>query len=194
GNLRMTWRPFSTVTFTPRYEYQYSTIDTEPDPMSGLPEVQASTMASHILAADVSWMPWSRLDLQAGFNYVLSTTKTPASESTQEILNSENNYWTLNFMSSFVVSDKTTFNVDYFYYQADDYVNNASTIVNNASAGEPYGAGSREHAVTATLTRQMNPHWRVSLKYGYYNYNDALTGGNSNFQAQLVMATMQYRF
>lgn len=191
GNLRVTWRPFSTVSLVSRYEYQLSTIDTEPDPDSGLPEVQASTMTSHILAQDVSWMPWSRLDLQAGFNYVLSTTKTPASESTQEILNSENNYWTLNFMSSFVVSDKTTFDVDYFYYQADDYENN-STVAPNG--GVPYGAGSREHAVTGTLTRQMNPHWRVSLKYGYYNYNDALTGGGSNFQAQLVMATMQYRF
>ena len=195
GNLRVTWHPFSTVTLTPRYEFQYSTVDTAPDNSSGLfPEVQAATMTTHIVGTDVGWIPWSRLDFQAGFDYVLSETKTPASDYTEAVLNSENNYWTLNFGSSFIVSDKTTFNVDYFYYQADDYVNNASTIVNNASAGEPYGAGSREHAVTATLTRQMNPHWRVSLKYGYYNYNDALTGGNSNFQAQLVMATMQYRF
>ena len=39
-------------------------------------------MASHIIAQDASWSPWSRLSLQAGLNYVLSETKTPASEVT----------------------------------------------------------------------------------------------------------------
>jgi len=86
-----------------------------------------------------------------------------------------------------VLDDKTDLNLDYFYYQADDYVN-------NSPGGVPLGAGSREHAVTATLTRRINPHLRASLKYGYYDYEDALTGGNSNFKGQLIMASLQYQF
>ena len=78
GNLRLTLRPRRNVTLVSRYEFQYSTIHTTPDPISGLSEVESSTMTSHIIAQDVSWTPWSRLYLQAGFNYVLSETKTPA--------------------------------------------------------------------------------------------------------------------
>ena len=187
GNLRLTLRPISTVSLVSRYEYQLSTINTAPDPASGMPDVESSTMTSHILAQDVSWVPWSRLSLQAGFNYVLSETKTPASEYTQAILNAQNNYWTMNLSSSFVVDDKTVLNLNYFYYQADDYQD-------NSSAGLPLGADAREHGVTATLTRQINPQLRFNLKYGYYKYKDAANAGNSNFEAQLLFASVQYRF
>jgi len=93
----------------------------------------------------------------------------------------------VNFSSSLVLDDKTDLNLNYFYYQADDYQDNSSD-------GLPLGAGAREHGVTATLTRRINPHLRVNLKYGYYNYEDALTGGNSNFEAHLIFASLQYRF
>jgi outer membrane protein assembly factor BamA len=118
---------------------------------------------------------------------VLSETKKPASEYTQAILNAQNNYWTMNLSSSFVLDDKTVLNLNYFYYQADDYQD-------NSTAGLPLGADSREHGVTATLTRQINPRLRFNLKYGYYNYKDAAGAGNSNFEAQLLFASVQYRF
>lgn len=192
GNCRVTVHLLQSVSLISRYEYQLSTIDTTatPDPAIGVfenNEIQTSRMYSHVIGQNISWIPWSRLSLEAGLTYVLSKTKTPASQDTAAILSAENNYWTLNFSPSLVLDEKTDLTVNYFYYQADDYQN-------NSTAGVPLGAGSREQAVTATLTRRINPRLKVSLKYGYYNYNDALTGGNSNFQANLVMATMQFRF
>jgi hypothetical protein len=188
GNVRLTLRPIQNVTLVGRYEYQLSTVNTQPDPASGLGGVEASKMTSHILAGDVSWTPWSRLSLQAGLDYVLSETKTPATDFTQQaILNSQNNYWTVNFSSDFVVDDKTDLNLGYFYYQADDYQD-------NSNAGLAVGAGAREHGVTATLTRRITQNLRASLKYGYYNYADAASGGFNNFEAHLIFASMQYRF
>jgi len=187
GNVRVTWRPLQNVSLTTRYEYQLSTINTAPDPVSGQPELESSKMTSHIVAADVSWVPWSRLSLQAGFNYVLSETKTPASDVTAAILNAQNNYWTVNFSSGLVLDDRTDLDLDYFYYQADDYQD-------NSSAGLPLGAGARQQGVTATLTRRINPHLRLNLKYGYSCYDDALTGGNSNYESHLIFASLQYRF
>ena len=187
GNLRITLRPLQNVSLTSRYEYQLSTIHTAPDLVSGQPELESSKMTSHILAQDVSWVPWSRLSLQAGFNYVLSETKTPASDVTAAILNAQNNYWTVNFSSGLVLDDRTDLNLNYFYYQADNYQD-------NSTVGLPLGAGAREHGVTATLTRRINPHLRLNLKYGYYHYEDALTGGNSNFEGHLIFASLQYRF
>lgn len=189
GNCRVTLHLLQNLSLISRYEFQLAAIDTTPTP-DGFPgdgEQQTSRMASHVIGQNISWTPWQRLSLSAGFSYVLSKTTTPASEATAAILNAENNYWTLNFSPSFIIDDKTDLTLDYFYYQADDYQN-------NSPAGVPLGAGSREHAITATLTRQINSRVRLSLKYGYYNYNDALTGGNSNFEAHFVMATMQYRF
>ncbi len=187
GNFRLTLRPLPNVTLISRYEYQLSTIHTKPDPISGLGEVQSSDMTSHILAEDISWAPVSRLFLQAGFNYVISETKTPASDITQAILNAQNNYWTLNFSSGFVVDDKTDLNLAYLYYRADDYQN-------NADVGLPLGSGAEENGVTATLTRRINKHLRLTLRYGFYDYTDQLFGDNRNFTTHLVYTSLQYRF
>jgi hypothetical protein len=189
GNVRLTLRPVQNVVLVSRYEYQYSTINTAPDSVSGLGDVESSKMTSHIFAQNVSWTPWSRLCLQAGFNYVVSQTKTPTSDTnyTQAVLNSQNNYWTVTFNSSVVVDDKTDLNLGFVYYQADDYSN-------NSSAGLPLGAGAEEQSVTATLTRRITRNLRVNLKYAYSHYNDRASGGNNNYNAQMVYSSLQYRF
>jgi hypothetical protein len=187
GNIRLTLRPWQNVSLVGRYEYQLSTINTEPDPISGLGSTESSRMTSHIIAGDASWSPWSRLSLTAGINYVLSETRTPASDYTQAILNAQNNYWTVNFSSDFVVDDKTDLNVSYYYYRADDYNN-------NAAVGLPYGAGTEEHAVTAEIVRRLTENLRLSLKYDFYHYTDETSGGNNNFDSHLILATMQFRF
>jgi outer membrane protein assembly factor BamA len=98
-----------------------------------------------------------------------------------------NNYWTVNFSSDFVVDNKTDLNVAYFYYRADDYQD-------NSNAGLAVGTGAYEHGVSATLTRRITRNLKASLKYGYYNYEDAASGGFNNFEAHLIFASLQYRF
>ncbi|HWX22579.1 MAG TPA: hypothetical protein VN578_21970 [Candidatus Binatia bacterium] len=187
GNTRLTLRPLKNVTLVSRYEYQLSTIRTRPDPISGLSEVESSKMTSHILAQDISWSPWSRLYLQAGLNYVVSKTKTPASDVTQAILNAQNNYWTLNFSSGFVLDDKTDLNLNYFYYNADNYQD-------NSNFGVPYGAGGTEHGIAATVVRRLSSHLRLTLRYGYYHFTDATSGFNNNYEAHVLSTSLRYRF
>lgn len=187
GNVRLTLRPLQNVTLVSRYDYQWSTIDTKPAPISGLGEFDSSTMTSQVFSQNISWAPWSRLSLQVGFNYVLSDTKTPTSDYTQAILNAQNNYWTLNFSSSLVLDNKTDLNLGYFYYQADDYNN-------NSIAGLPLGAGAEEQSITATISRRLTRQVRLNLKYGYSHYNDWASGGHNNYDAQVVFASLQYRF
>ena len=187
GNVRLTLRPRRNVTLITRYEFQYSTVNTTPDQISGLSGMESSTMTSHIIAQDVNWSPWSRLYLQAGFNYVLSETKTPASDVTAAILAAQNNYWTLNCTSGLVVDNKTDLKVGLFYYRADDHTD-------NSVAGVPYGAGAEEYGVTATIVRRLTDHIRVSLKYGFSQYNDGAFGGHQDFCSHLVYSSLQYRF
>lgn len=187
GNFRMTLRPIRNVTMVSRYEYQISTIHTRPDGVSGLQEVESSRMTSHILAQDVSWTPFSRLYLQAGLNYVISETHTPASDYTQAILNAQNNYWTVNFSSGLVIDNKTDLNVGYFYYLADNYQN-------NSDYGLPLGAGAEEHGVNATLSRRLSKNIRLSVRYGYYHYLDETFGGHQDFFAHVIYTSLRYRF
>lgn len=187
GNLRLTLRPAQNVTLVSRYEYQLSTIHTQPDAVSGLADVESSEMTSHIIGQNVSWTPWSRLSLQVGFNYVLSKTETPASDFTQAILDAQNNYWTMNFSTGLVLDDKTDLNVGYFYYQADNYEG-------GATVGVPFGAGADEHGVTVTVVRRLTKHLRLTVKYGYFDYSDQTSGGNRNYQAHMLFSGLQYRF
>ena len=191
ANLRLTLKPRHNVTLAGRYEYQSSTIHTKPASSYPLPnppgEVESSELTSHILALNATWIPWSRLYLQAGGNYVISETKTPTSAYTQAILNSQNNYWTANLNAGFVVDDRTDLNVGYSYYLADDYKNNAAN-------GLPLGAGAEEHGITATLARTISKNMRLTLRYGYYHYDDQTFGGNNDYEAHVLFSSLQYRF
>lgn len=187
GNARLTVRPLKDVTLVSRYEYQRSTVDTTPDPLSDLGRQESAEINSHILAQDISWIPWSRLSLQASFNYVLSKTQTPVVDYTSAILDSQNNYWTMNYSSTVVLDDKSDLSLGYFYYRADNYSD-------NSSVGVPYGAGADEHSVTATLTRRIRKNLRLTLRYGYVRYNDATFGGGQDFSSHVLYSSLRYRF
>ncbi len=85
GNCRATLHLLQNLSLISRYEYQLATIDTTPNATSGLSAQQTSRMRSHIIGQNISWAPWSRLSLNAGFTYVLSATVTPARVSPSHI-------------------------------------------------------------------------------------------------------------
>lgn len=187
GNARLTLRPFKNVSLVSRYEYQLSTVNTTPDSISGLGKVESSYMTSHILGQNVSWTPWSRLSLQAGFNYVLSNTKTPPADFKQTVFDAQNDYWTLNFNSMLVLDDRTDLNFGYFYYRADNFADNSMASV-------LYGAAAEEHGVTATITRRLSERVRLNLKYGFYHYAGESSGWKDDYEAHVIYSSLQYRF
>jgi hypothetical protein len=152
-------------------------------------------MTSHIIGADASWTPWTRLFLQSGISYVLSDTKTPASDASESgnpglaaaILKAQNNYWTANVTTGLVLDRKTDLNLSYFYYVADNFTD-------NSPEGVPCGSGAKEHGVAATLVRRLSKHVRWKLRYNFYHYTDDLYGGNRDFDAHVVFSSLQYRF
>jgi hypothetical protein len=187
GNVRMTFRPRQNVSTVTRYEYQYSTVHTRPDEVSGLGEVESSRTISHIIGQDVNWTPWSRLYLQAGLDFVFNETKTPGLDNNPTILPAQNDYWSVNASSGLVLDDKTDLKASFFYYLADNYQNNSLD-------GVPYGSGAQAYAITATLTRRITKNIRWSLKYAYSHSDNSTFGGHQNYDAHLVYSSLQYRF
>ncbi len=186
-NVRATWRPLSSVTLITRYDFQLSTVDSKADFLNGQ---QSAEITSHIISESISWMPLSRLYLQASASYALDSTDTPAANalgSTNLVLNAANDYWNASVLVGYALNDKTDVQAQYFYYHADNYVD-------NSAFSQPYGAGAEEHGVTATINREISKAVRVSLKYGFFRNRDETSGGHNDYQAHLVLATMQYRF
>jgi hypothetical protein len=191
-NFRATWRALNTLSLVTLYDFQYSTVNTRAIPNGGAQagEVESASFTSHIISENVSWTPFSRLYVQAGGSYVLNSLDTPVASSSginNLVLNSASDYWTANTTIGYALDEKTDLQLQYSYYHADNYIN-------NSASSQPFGAGDEQHSVTATVTRRISKALQVSLKYGFYRNRDETSGGLNNYDAQLVYATMQYRF
>lgn len=189
-NLRATWQALSNVSLITRYDFQYSTVDTtsKPDPnIVPITPFQSAIVANHILSESATWTPLAALYLQVGGSYVINSVTTPMINADNLVLSGNNNYWTLNASAGYEFNEKTRLQLEYSYYNADDYYN-------NAPSGLPYGADAQQNEVSATLTRQINKSVQVSLKYSFSRYRDQTDGGLDNYDAHLVYLSTQFRF
>ena len=200
-NFRMTFRPkipscMGSLALVTRYDFVHTDIDSQWGlyPQAEiLDEEQSGEVKKHVISESLNWNPVPRFYLQANASYVLNQTDTPANNielvpgGGPTVVNFRNDYWTVNSGIGYIIDDKTDVALDYYFYAASDYLNNAAVAV-------PYGMGATEHAVSATLTRQVAKNMRILFKYGYYNYRDETSGGHNNYRAHSLFSTLQIRF
>jgi len=200
-NIRMTFRPklptcMGSLALVTRYDFVHTSIDGqwEVAPQEDLlAELQTGEIKKHVISEALNWNPVPRFFLQANFSYVLNQTDTPANNielvpgGGPTVVNFRNDYWTVSSGIGYIIDDKTDFYADYYFYCANDYYNNAAVAV-------PYGMGSTENAVTATITRQLSRNTRLTLKYGFYDYRDETSGGHNNYRAHSLFSSLQVRF
>jgi hypothetical protein len=148
----------------------------------------------------LTWTPIDRLYLQGSLSYVLNKIASPAAQQTpgngissadvpgsSAILNFNNNYWTASAGVGFAIDPKTEIRGDFTFYSANNYVN-------NEQYGVPYGSSASEYTFSASLSRQITKNVRLSVKYYFDTYVDQLSGGNSNYTAQMISSSLQVRF
>ena len=198
-NIRMTFRPklpacMGSLALVTRYDFVHTSIDGqwffEGETFS---ELQTGEIKKHVISESLNWNPLPRFFLQASFSDVLNQTDTPANNidlvpnGGPTVVNFRNDYWTVNSGIGYIIDDKTDFYADYYFYCANDYYNNAAVAV-------PYGMGATESAVTATIARQLSRRTRLTLKYGFFDYRDATSGGHNNYRAHSLFSSLQFRF
>jgi hypothetical protein len=191
-DFRMTWRPFSQLSMVSRYVFTSCAIDMkgglEGAPVVATSLIQSGKTVTHNLGETITWTPAGRLFIQAGGNYVLDSTRSPAEGySGGSVLESLNNYWTVNTTIGYAIDDKTDVRAGYTYYRSGDYTD-------NSAVGVPYGAGGEETTVSASVGRQLNRKTHATLRYSFTDYRDQLFGGNLDYKAHTIMATLKYRF
>jgi hypothetical protein len=187
-NFRITWRPCSFLTSISRYDFQLSTIDTTGD---NLASVQSGELHSQIFSQSFTIVPWNPLYFQLSGTYVYDDLNTPATSqpgaAADLVTKSRNGYWNASAAVGWVFNARTDLQLQYSYYQANDFMN-------NSAVSTPYGTEDREHGVTVTLNRMFTPRLRWSIRYGFYDYNDNTSGGHNDYTAHLVYSSLQYRF
>lgn len=183
-SFKSTWRPRQNVTLVGRYAYQLSEIQTRAD---NLGRNTSADVTSHIAGASLSWVPLARLYLQGNLNYVFDRTETPVSDITSAVLDARNDYWTASLVAGLALDNKTDLTGSYFFYRADNYVD-------NSTVGLPFDSGAEEHGFNAALSRQLSSRVRCSLRYAYFTSNDFTAGGHRDFDAHLIQSSLQYRF
>ncbi|MGC8886956.1 MAG: porin [Verrucomicrobiia bacterium] len=189
-NLRLTWRPLNNLTLVGRYDFQLSTIQNR-SWYDSLGDLETAEVTSHILSGSVTWSPFNRLYLQGSVSYAMDKTDTLADTLTGAayglVLDARNNYWNTSVTAGYALCEKADFETTYGYYRADN-------AQNNAIWGLPLGSNAKEHSVTAGIVYRVSKRVRWNLKYGFYDYNDALTGSNNDYTAHTVFSTIQMRF
>ena len=193
-NVRMTLRPFASLTLVSRYDFQISSYNMQGDINSfgvRLKEIESAEATSHIFSQGLSWSPLPRLYLQGNISYAIQRTETPASSLTGGAANlvqdAENDYWNASAMVGYALCEKSDLQSQYYYYRADNYVD-------NSNVGLPYGAGAEQHGVTLTFLNRLRKNLLWKIQYGFFTGHDQLAGGHNDYHAHMVYSSWQYLF
>ncbi len=182
-NARVTWRPLPQLSFVTRYDYQQTEIENISvfTPVN----IQSADITRHILTESVSWTPLDRLYMTLGVHWISSETETPASGALPGVVGDwDNDYWSLSFNGGYAFTEDTQLSWSYYYYNADNY--DGSVV--------PYGFVGEEHAFTIGVDQRVTENMVVNVRYGYFQGDDAATGGFNDYDAHVISTGMRLRF
>lgn len=180
-NLRVSWRPLSTVSWVTRYDLQYSTVQSG---FVGIVQGQSARATAHIVSESVTWTPIAQLYLVAAVNLTYDQLATPAAAF---VLNSDNNYVNGSLSAGYAVGKYTDFYLDVTHYRARD-------LSNNSVISLPYGADQSTQTASLTTVFHRTKRTVYTVKYTYASNREALVGGRNDFRAHIVYAKVQYSF
>ena len=192
-NIRATWQALSNVSLVTRYDFQFSTVDTWSIPNGGTqvggrrerePHQPHHRRGCQLDAAALP-LPAGRRQLcaqhtgDAGGR--LGRHQQPASSTARTIIG-----------RSMPASATRSTTRPIFSCSTPTTTRTITAITRPPAC--PTAPATQENSFTATLTRQISKTVKVSLKYGFYRNRDETSGGQNNYDAQLVYLSTQFGF
>jgi hypothetical protein len=185
ANIRVTYRPLNNLTLVTRYDFQYTTIDSD---MQLLPEVESARSTAHILTESITWVPMNRLYLQISGSYTWDHLASDANEILPRVQVSKNDYYTVGATVGFALTDKTDVSASYTFYRAENY--DPSIF----AEGLPFNASLEEHMVGGAVVHRFNRRMQLTTRYAFITAHDETSGGNNDFDAHLLSTALRFRF
>jgi hypothetical protein len=191
-NIRMTWRALPNLTFVTRYDYQQMDIENRAFTDNAVTvltrTVESADIESNIITQSATWNASERFYLQGSVHWIGSETTTPSDNQQPGYhVNWDNDYWSTAISAGYVLNKNTDLKASYYYFKADNYVDNSAQTV-------PYGIMSEEHAFTITLTQWITSQMAWNLRYGFFKGEDEAYGGNNDYDAHMVSTGFRYQF
>lgn len=188
ASLRLRWRPARQLTLGSRFDWRLSTVDSL---YEGLAQVQSAGIRKHAATQDITWTPVGRFYVQASLSWVGDRIDSPANHlpgaAAGLVLDSRNDFGNAALMLGLAVSQKTDIEAQYFYFKANNYID-------NSLFSQPYGAGATEHGTLLGLTHHLSEGLRWTFRYLFFNNRDLLSGGFNNYEAHQLQTGLEYRF
>jgi hypothetical protein len=181
GNVRISWRPKSTLSFVTRYAHQRSTVTST---MSGLPAIRDGWLTRHIATQTMTWSPTARLYFTGSVNVTYDQLAVPVHRLT---FHSDNNYTNASLGTGYALGKVTDLYLDLSHYRADNYTDNPAVTL-------PFNAGQMMQSGFLTWARRQNERLIYTAKYGYATNRDGTFGGLTDFTAHVFYGKVQYKF
>jgi len=145
----------------------------------------AGSYDSQLTSLNATLSPWRRLFFSSTFVFQHARTRTDANDFTG-VAPYQGNIYTAMLNGTLALNDKTDL-VAWYSFSTADFEQD------NFAGGLPLGTHYHQQAIEAAVKRHIGKGKTLGLQYRYYRYSDANTGDASNFQAQAVFATLNWR-
>jgi hypothetical protein len=181
GNVRLSWRPKTMLSFVTRYAYQRSIVTST---MDGLLEIENGRLTRHVFTQTATWNPTARLYLSAAANVTFDQLRVPPHRLT---MHSDNNYASGSLGAGYALGKVTDVYIDANHHRADNYTDNPTVTL-------PLNAGQKLQSAFVTWVRRHSDRVIYTAKYGYATSRDGTFGGLNDFDAHILYGKVQYKF
>jgi hypothetical protein len=181
GNVRLSWRPKSMLSFVSRYAYQRSFVVST---LGVLPEIQNGKLTRHVITQSATWNPTARLFLTGAVNVTYDQLVVPPHRLT---MHSDNNYASASLGAGYAIGKVTDLFLEANHYRADNTTDNPLVTL-------PMNAGQKLQSAFLTWVRRHSDRVIYTAKYGYATNRDGTFGGLNDFDAHIFYGKVQYKF
>ncbi len=181
GNVRISWRPKSMLSFVTRYAHQQAVTTST---FENLPAIDHGRLTRHIFTQTATWNPTARLFLTGAVNATYDQLKVPPHRFT---MHSDNNYVNASLGAGYVLGKVTDLYLDLNHYRADNYTDNSDVTI-------PLNAGQTAQSGFLTWVRRHGDRLVYTAKYGYATNRDGTFGSFNDYTAHVFYGKVQYKF
>jgi len=194
---KLVWRPSAWLKTS--LSYQWLVTDYHQDaqaafgpPLGTIYSDAGTLLAAHsgsdVYSLGATLTPLWRLSLSTTLSYQRTRTATA---SAGFIPTYEGQIYSALVSGNYIFNPRTDLAVSYSLSLADYPQNQANA---NPESPPPLGIRYQQHALQVVLSRHMSPHFTTRLQYGFYYYGEPSAAGATNYKAQMILASLTYRF
>lgn len=183
-----TFRASGGLSLTARWDHQINTIETTELAHQG---VVSSDQEIDIIAATLNWVATSNISAQIGANFVYDYMETGSVSANTAVASRvskfASDYITYNAIVMIALDETADLQLDYYEFSADNYRTVYATTL-------PYGLEAKETVFGITYSKKLSADTIFSLRAVLSDYSEPSSGGNMDYQSEMIYGRLQMRF